>query len=153
MKAALKAITDGPSVSRAAMDCRIPNSFLFDHASSKVTKEWCASHCLNVLSPSGGYNLCFVHCCTQLMNPSHLMSNSVFAPLEISGLKFAMISARKFYNFSCIFSEAWNRSVVLSNVMAWFRRAGVYPFNPKATSVTERDFVWCTVSWSIRHFF
>ena len=43
MKAPLKAITDSQSVSQAATDCRIPNSSLFDHVSSKVLhglKPW-----------------------------------------------------------------------------------------------------------------
>ena len=43
------------------------------------------------------------------------------------------------FNFSRLFSEAWNRAVLPSNVMAGFHRAGVYPFNPKAIAVPEND--------------
>ena len=43
------------------------------------------------------------------------------------------------YNFNLLFSEAWLRAVIPSNIISGFRTCGVYPFNPSAVSVVACD--------------
>ena len=40
-------------------------------------------------------------------------------------------------NFSRLFSQAWCKAVNPANIIARFRRAGVYPYNPNAITLTE----------------
>ena len=41
------------------------------------------------------------------------------------------------FQFSALFSKAWGTAVSPSNIIAGFRRCGVYPFNPSAISVPD----------------
>ena len=57
---------------------------------------------------------------------------SVFAPLKTQWSQVCHDFYQKNpgrvitkFNFSCLFSEAWNQAVLPSNVMAGFRRAGI----------------------------
>ena len=43
------------------------------------------------------------------------------------------------FNFMRLFSRVWCRAVTPANIIAGFRRAGVYPLNPNVISVTEAD--------------
>ena len=68
----------------------------------------------------------------------------VFGPLKVQWTKVCHEFYQKNpgsvvtrFNFSHLFSQAWCKSVTPGNVMAGFRRAGVYPFNPNAITLTE----------------
>ena len=41
------------------------------------------------------------------------------------------------YNFCQVFKDAWLNSILPANVCAGFKKAGVYPFNPKAVPVGD----------------
>ena len=41
------------------------------------------------------------------------------------------------FQFSALFSKAWGTAVSPSNIIAGFRKCGVYPFNPSAIRVLE----------------
>ena len=41
------------------------------------------------------------------------------------------------FNFSYRFSKAWYQAITPLNIMAGYRKAGVYPYNPKALAITE----------------
>ena len=43
------------------------------------------------------------------------------------------------YNFCQVFKDAWLNAVVPANVCAGFKKAGVYPFNPKAVPVCHEQ--------------
>ena len=43
------------------------------------------------------------------------------------------------YNFCQVFKDAWLNAVVPTNVCAGFKKAGVYPFNPKAVPVCNKQ--------------
>ena len=43
------------------------------------------------------------------------------------------------YNFCQVFKDAWLNAVVPANVCAGFKKAGVYPFNPKAVPVCNKQ--------------
>ena len=90
------------------------------------------------------------HQCIILCLPPHITHETqpldvgVFAPLKVQWTK----TCHEFYqknpgsivtkfNFSRLFSQAWCRAVTPANVIAGFRRAGLYPFNPNAISLTE----------------
>ena len=90
------------------------------------------------------------HQCTILCLPPHTTHEAqpldvgVFAPLKVEWTKVCHEfyqknpgSAVTKFNFSRLFSQAWCRAVTPVNVMAGFRRAGVYPFNPNAITLTE----------------
>ena len=40
------------------------------------------------------------------------------------------------FNFNTLFSEAWYGAVTSVNIMAGFRKAGVFPFNPNAVTIS-----------------
>ena len=68
----------------------------------------------------------------------------VFAPLKTQWTKvcldFYQANPGRIitkFHFSRLFAEAWYKSVTPLNVMAGFRRAGVFPFNPKAITATS----------------
>ena len=42
------------------------------------------------------------------------------------------------FNFSSLFSEAWYHSIIPVNIMAGFRKVGVYPFNRQPVAITEQ---------------
>ena len=41
------------------------------------------------------------------------------------------------FNFNKLFSEAWLKSLIPANIIAGFRKCGVYPYNPAAISIQE----------------
>ena len=41
------------------------------------------------------------------------------------------------FNFNELFSEAWLKSLIPANIIAGFRKCGVYPYNPAAISIQE----------------
>ena len=99
------------------------------------------SHKSYVLHESTGasYSACHL---TLLMK--HNPEVGVFAPLKVQWTN----TCHEFYqknpgsivtkfNFSRLFSQAWCRVVTPANVIAGFRRAGLYPLNPNAISLTE----------------
>ena len=43
------------------------------------------------------------------------------------------------YNFNQVFKDAWLNAVVPANVCAGFRKAGVFPFNPNAVPVCNKQ--------------
>ena len=90
------------------------------------------------------------HECIILFLPPHTTHESqpldvgVFAPLKMHWSKVCHDFYHKNpgkvitnFNFSSLFSEAWCRAVTPVNIMAGFRRAGVYPLNPQAVAITE----------------
>ena len=92
------------------------------------------------------------HECIILCLPPHTTHESqpldvgVFAPLKMHWSKVCHDFYHKNpgkvitnFNFSSLFSEAWCRAVTPVNIMAGFRRAGVYPLNPQAVAITEQS--------------
>ena len=43
------------------------------------------------------------------------------------------------YNFCQVFKDAWLNAILPANVFAGFKKAGVYPFNPKAVPVRQQS--------------
>ena len=41
------------------------------------------------------------------------------------------------FNFNTLFAEAWLKSLIPANIVAGFRKCGVYPYNPEAITVTN----------------
>jgi len=83
------------------------------------------------------------HGCIMLCFPPHTTHESqpldvgVFAPLKTQWRQVCHDFYQKNpgriitkFNFTQLFSQAWLQAVTPMNVMAGFRRAGVYPFNP-----------------------
>ena len=94
--------------------------------------------------------LALEHDCIVLCLPSHTTHESqpldvgVFAPLKVQWTQECHEFYQKHpgsivtrFNFSRLFSQAWCKAVTTANIMGGFRRAGVYPFNPNAISITE----------------
>ena len=92
------------------------------------------------------------HECIILCLPPHTTPESqpldvgVFAPLKMQWSKICHDFYHKNpgkvitnFNFSSLFSEAWCRAVTPVNIIAGFRRAGVYPLNPQAVAITEQS--------------
>ena len=44
------------------------------------------------------------------------------------------------YNFCQVFRRAWLKAVSPANVCAGFKKAGVYPFDPKAVPLPDKPF-------------
>ena len=90
------------------------------------------------------------HDCIVLCLPPHTTHEAqpldvgVFAPLKVHWTKVCHEFYQKNpdsvvtkFNFCRIFSKAWCNVVTPGNVMSGFQRAGVFPFNPSAVSVTD----------------
>ena len=43
------------------------------------------------------------------------------------------------FNFNMLFSQAWLKSLIPSNIIAGFKTCGVYPYDPSAISVPEEE--------------
>ena len=90
------------------------------------------------------------HDCIILCLPPHTTHESqpldvgVFAPLKVHWSRvchdFYQNNPGKIitkFNFSSLFSKAWYQAITPLNIMAGYRKAGVYPYNPKALAITE----------------
>ena len=89
------------------------------------------------------------HECIILCLPPHTTHESqpldvgVFAPLKVHWSRvchnFYQKNPGKIinkFNFSSLFSQAWYGAVTPINVMAGFRKAGVFPFDPEAVTIS-----------------
>jgi hypothetical protein len=89
------------------------------------------------------------HPCIILCLPPHTTHESqpldvgVFAPLKVQWStvchKFYQKNPGKVinrFNFSTMFSEAWYGAITPINIMAGFRKAGVFPFDPEAVTLS-----------------
>ena len=94
--------------------------------------------------------LALEHNCIVLCLPPHTTHESqpldvgVFAPLKVQWTQICHEFYQKNpgriitkFNFCRLFSQAWCQAVTPKNIMAGFRRAGVYPYNPKAIAISE----------------
>ncbi|CAI8012135.1 hypothetical protein GBAR_LOCUS7784, partial [Geodia barretti] len=89
------------------------------------------------------------HQCIILCLPPHTTHESqpldvgVFAPLKVQWStvchKFYQKNPGKVinrFNFSTMFSEAWYGAITPNNIMGGFRKAGVFPFDPEAVTLS-----------------
>ena len=93
------------------------------------------------------------HNCIILCLPPHTTHESqpldvgVFAPLKVHWSKvyhdFYWKHPGKIvtkFNFNALFAEAWYGGVTTANIMAGYRRAGVYPLNPQAVTIAADSY-------------
>ena len=73
------------------------------------------------------------------MHESQPFDASVFKPLKLNWHnachKFVQRNPGKVitkYDFSPLLHETWNNTMILTDIVAGFRRSGIYPINPKA---------------------
>ena len=89
------------------------------------------------------------HQCIILCLPPHTTHETqpldvgIFAPLKVQWGRvchnFYQKNPGKIvnkFNFNTLFSEAWYGAVTSVNIMAGFRKAGVFPFNPNAVTIS-----------------
>ena len=90
------------------------------------------------------------HDCIVLCMPPHTTHESqpldvgVFAPLKVQWSRLCHDFYQnnpgkiiKTFDFSYLFSKARYQNITPLNIMAGYRKAGVYPYNPKALAITE----------------
>ena len=124
-------------------DSRI-TSFYMHHLSDLSYSSWTSTLLTTISQQSNWLHRqkasCFVClqrlriCCSHWTTPAFLLSRRTGGRYARPTLVVAGCTVTK-ADFSKLFSQAWRKSMTLSNIAASFRQTGIYPFNPYAIQI------------------